>query len=125
MALRTIIVDDSAAARHLIKKTLADMQCEFLFAADGEEALKVLQDHSDTELALVDWNMPVMNGLELVTALRKDSRFDNMRIIMVTTETEMMQVVRAIEAGANEYVMKPFTKEIILDKLKLVGISPE
>ncbi len=72
---------------------------------------------------LTDWNMPEMNGYEFVCAVRKDNTYDEMRMMMVTTETEMSQVVKALEAGANEYVMKPFTKEMILEKLNLMGIA--
>jgi two-component system chemotaxis response regulator CheY len=73
-------------------------------------------------LALVDWNMPEMGGLDLVRHVRADGRFKAMRLIMVTTETDLKEVHAAIECGVNEYVMKPFTKEIIADKLHLVGL---
>jgi two-component system chemotaxis response regulator CheY len=66
-----------------------------------------------------------MNGLEFITELRKESRYAALKVIMVTTETEMMQVVRALEAGANEYLMKPFTKEMIADKMTLLGVGAD
>jgi two-component system chemotaxis response regulator CheY len=72
---------------------------------------------------LVDWNMPVMNGYEFVKAVRSFERFDAIPLMMVTTETEMDRVLAALEAGANEYVMKPFTKEMILDKLAILGLE--
>jgi two-component system chemotaxis response regulator CheY len=65
-----------------------------------------------------------MNGLELVKSLRQNPEFASMKILMVTTETEIGQMTSALEAGANEYVMKPFTKDILVEKLELVGISP-
>jgi two-component system, chemotaxis family, chemotaxis protein CheY len=71
-------------------------------------------------LMLVDWNMPEMNGLELVKKVRSDSRYASTTIVMVTTETEMEQMASALEAGADEYVMKPFTKDILEDKLRMV-----
>ena len=74
------------------------------------------------DLALVDWNMPEMNGLELVQAVRKDDRLSALRLMMVTTETEMQQIGRAMEAGANEYIMKPFTEEIVRDKILEAGV---
>jgi two-component system chemotaxis response regulator CheY len=68
--------------------------------------------------------MPEMNGLELVKSLRQNPEFASMKVLMVTTETEIGQMTAAMEAGANEYVMKPFTKDILVEKLELVGISP-
>ncbi len=91
-------------------------------AADGNEALQCLADKSKFDLALVDWNMPNMNGYEFVAAVRKDAQYDALRLMMVTTETEMNQVIKALEAGANEYVMKPFTKEVIQEKLQILGL---
>ncbi len=75
------------------------------------------------DLALVDWNMPEMNGLEFVRSVRANSRFDHVPLMMVTTETDMERVSSALEAGANEYVMKPFTKDVILEKLQLLGMT--
>ena len=102
---------------------LQSLSFEVQEAANGKEALDLVNQEKPFELALVDWNMPEMNGYELLCALRKDSAYDTMRIMMVTTETEMSQVVKALEAGANEYVMKPFTKEMILEKLNLMGLA--
>ena len=74
-------------------------------------------------LALIDWNMPVMNGLEFVKAVRAEPAYKQMTLMMVTTESEHGQIVRALAAGAHEYVIKPFTAEAILDKLSLLGLS--
>lgn len=90
-------------------------------AANGLEALDVIQKEK-TDLALVDWNMPDMNGYEFIQEVRKDNAHKDMRIMMVTTETEMNKVVEALEAGANEYIMKPFTTEMIVEKLALMGM---
>ncbi len=111
--MKALIVDDSRAMRLILSRVLRELGFDLSEAGHGREALTHLNAHLDTALALVDWNMPEMNGLELITAVRQDERFNDLRIIMVTTETEMSQMVKAIEAGANEYVMKPFTKEII------------
>jgi two-component system chemotaxis response regulator CheY len=92
-------------------------------AANGREGLDRLEQLGGAELALVDWNMPEMNGLQFVQAVRADSRFSTVRLVMVTTETEMAQMVRALEAGADEYIMKPFTREAILDKLQSLGVA--
>jgi two-component system chemotaxis response regulator CheY len=102
---------------------LEELGYETLGAENGVEGLNQLQGHPGVRLALVDWNMPEMNGYEFVCAVRKDPAFDGVMLMMVTTETEMSQVVKALEAGANEYVMKPFTKEVIAEKLGLLGME--
>jgi len=119
---KAMIVDDSKAIRMILSKTLEEVGFEVCQAANGEEALSVFErENGSISLALVDWNMPLMNGLEFVRRLRSDPRYASVRLMMVTTETEVEQMVQALEAGANEYVMKPFTKEIIADKLRLLG----
>ena len=120
--MNTLVIDDSRAIRTILRGMLKELGHTVFEAPNGQEALAVLRQHPDIELALVDWNMPVMNGLEFVKAVRADGSFTRVRLIMVTTETEMAHVSQAIEAGADEYVMKPFTREIIGDKLKLAGV---
>jgi len=73
---------------------------------------------------MVDWNMPEMDGFEFLRRVRSESEYDEVRIMMVTTESEMSQVQVALEAGANEYLMKPFDREALLEKLLLLGIDP-
>ena len=102
---------------------MKELGFEVVDAGDGREALERLKQVGKVDLALVDWNMPVMNGFEFVCAVRAKVEYNDMRLMMVTTETEMNQVIKALEAGANEYVMKPFTKDIILEKLNLMGIN--
>ena len=92
-------------------------------AKDGVEGLEILGSQGPFDLACVDWNMPEMNGFKFISEVRKDLDHDGVKLMMVTTETETTQVVRALKAGANEYVMKPFTKDIIVEKLNLMGIS--
>jgi len=119
---KAMIIDDSKAIRMILSKTLAEVGYEVCQAANGEEALAVLeQENGAISLALVDWNMPRMNGLDFVRRLRSDPRYSSVLLMMVTTETQVEQMMQALEAGANEYVMKPFTKEIIADKLRLLG----
>jgi len=120
--MKVLVVDDSRAIRLILSQMLRALGCVVEEASHGREALQRLEAHKDTNLVMVDWNMPEMNGLELVQAVRKDARFAAMPMMMVTTETEMSQVVRALEAGAQEYVMKPFTKDIIEEKLRLLGL---
>ncbi len=120
---KALVIDDSRAVRMILARTLIRLGFEVLQTADGCEALEVLDGHRDEiRLALVDWNMPRMNGLDFVKAVRSDTRNANIALIMVTTETQVEQMVAALEAGANEYVMKPFTDDIIAGKLRLAGI---
>ena len=121
--MKAMVIDDSRAMRSLLKGILhgngIDVVAE---AGNGREALEVLQQEEGLGLALVDWNMPEMNGYEFVQAVRADTRWNELLILMVTTETEMERMASALEAGANEYIMKPFTKEGIRDKLELLGV---
>jgi two-component system, chemotaxis family, chemotaxis protein CheY len=120
--MRAIVIDDSRAIRVILGKMLRDIGFDVSEAPDGQAALDVLRASEVFDLALVDWNMPGMDGLQLVQATRADPRFDRMRIMMVTTENEVERIVRALEAGANEYLMKPFTSEAVTEKLALLGL---
>ncbi|MEZ5257415.1 MAG: response regulator [Ilumatobacteraceae bacterium] len=123
--MRALVVDDSRAVRMMLKRMLAELGFdECAEAGHGGEALERLTEIAQPDVMLVDWNMPVMNGLELIRAVRSNAAHRDIPIVMVTTETEIEQVVRALAAGASEYVMKPFTKDVILDKLDLLGIMP-
>lgn len=120
---RALVVDDSRAVRMIVARTLKELGFDVREASNGREALNILEvERLAVELALVDWNMPEMNGLELLKRLRQNPELSSLVVVMVTTETEMNQMVVALEAGANEYVMKPFTKQVLLEKLELVGI---
>lgn len=120
---RAMVVDDSRAMRMILRKILGDLGYEVYEAGNGQEALQVLdRGVASPSLMLVDWNMPVMCGLELVKAVRSDGRYSATAVIMVTTETEMQHMSQALEAGASEYIMKPFTKETIADKLRAMNL---
>lgn len=119
--MKALVVDDSRAIRHYLAKLLTDLGFEVAVAGHGLEGLEQLS--AATDLVTVDWNMPEMNGLEFVQAVRMDPSFDRTRIVMVTTETEMSQVERALSAGAQEYVMKPFTKDVLEEKLRVLGLA--
>jgi two-component system chemotaxis response regulator CheY len=123
MPAKALVVDDSRAMRGILVKILARLGFEVLQAADGREALAVLDRESPSvELVLSDWNMPEMNGLEFVKAVRADPRFAALTVVMVTTETHIEQMLVALSAGANEYIMKPFTAEMVEDKLRLLQV---
>jgi two-component system chemotaxis response regulator CheY len=120
-----IVIDDSRAMRLILGRILAQLGYEVREAANGQEALEILATLPDPPaLALVDWNMPVMNGIEFVTQARSESRLRSMALVMVTTESEHNQIVRALAAGAHEYVIKPFTPDAIIEKLALLGLVP-
>ena len=119
-----LVIDDSRAMRMILKRILLDLGFEVVEAADGRQALDVVAAGPLPDLATIDWNMPVMNGLEFVTAVRADRANRAMTLMMVTTESEHGQIVRALAAGAHEYVLKPFTAEAIADKLSLLGLTP-
>jgi two-component system chemotaxis response regulator CheY len=115
-------VDDSRTLRIMMGRLLKEAGYEIGEAGNGAEAWTELNGAPGKyDLALVDWNMPVMTGIELVRKVRADRRFTPLRIVMVTTETELSQMAAALEAGANEYVTKPFTKEMLFDKLRMVA----
>jgi two-component system chemotaxis response regulator CheY len=121
--MRAMVVDDSRAMRSLLKNLLKSTGLEVVAeAGNGLEALEQLKAAGTVDVALVDWNMPEMNGYEFVQAVRKDEGWNDVRIIMVTTESEIEKMTKALEAGANEYIMKPFTKDAIRDKLQLLGV---
>jgi two-component system chemotaxis response regulator CheY len=120
---KALVVDDSRAIRMLLARALKELGYEVQEAANGREALEVIEaGNSGVELVLADWNMPEINGLELVKRLRRNPACTSLTVVMVTTETEIDHITEALEAGANEYVMKPFTKEILVEKLQLAGI---
>ncbi len=120
---RAMIVDDSRAMRSILRKMLSELGCDTCEAGNGQEALALLEkEGASLSFMLVDWNMPVMCGIDLVKAMRSDQRYSSITLIMVTTETEIERISQALEAGANEYVMKPFTKEMIGEKLQLLNL---
>ncbi len=120
---KALIVDDSRAVRMILAKTMRDLGYEVREAGNGREALEVMEtEQRSVSLVLADWNMPEMNGFELLQRLRGNPDLANLVVLMVTTETEIDQMAAALEAGANEYVMKPFSRDILVDKLRLAGI---
>src|SRR5580692_5072635 len=120
---KALVVDDSRAMRMIIAKTLNELGYEVRQASNGREALEMIEaEKGALKLVLTDWNMPEINGLELLKRLRQIPELASLVVVMVTTETDMDQMSAALEAGANEYVMKPFTKEILVEKLHMAGV---
>lgn len=122
--MKALIVDDSRVIRMMLKRFLQAEGFETLFeAGDGREALDRLKEAGPVDLALVDWNMPVMDGLEFVTTLRESKAYSGMRVMMITTESDSSKISRALDAGANEYIMKPFNNEALRGKLDILGFE--
>ena len=121
--MRAMIVDDSKAMRAIIGRIVKGLGFEVSEAADGQAALEKLTLDGPCELALIDWNMPQMNGYELLQTLRADPRYNNMRIVMITTESAIAQIQEALKGGANEYLIKPFTAEDLVAKLGMIGLA--
>src|SRR5437762_13620132 len=121
--MRALVVDDSRFMRVLLASMLKELGFEVSEAADGREALDRLRQDGKPDVALVDWNMPVMSGHDFIKAVRASAELGDLPLMMVTTETELDQVSVALAAGANEYVMKPFTRDVIKEKLELLGVA--
>ena len=122
--MRALVVDDSRTMRRIVVRILQEIGYETSEAADGQEALDLLQAGEKYDIACIDWNMPVMDGLAFVMAARARTDWRAMTLMMVTTEAEHGQIVRALAAGAHEYMIKPFTPDAIRDKLELLGLIP-
>ena len=123
--MRALVIDDSRAMRRIVSATLEGFGYEARQAAHGQEALDVLQEGWTPDLCTIDWNMPVMDGLQFVSAVRANPAWRALTLVMVTSESEQGQIVRALAAGAHEYVIKPFTADALRDKLALLGMLPE
>ena len=122
--MRALVIDDSRTMRRILADMLGELGFDTSQAANGREALDVLEAGETFDLACVDWNMPVMDGLTFVAAVRARREWRDLTLVMVTTEGEQGQVVRALAAGAHEYVMKPFTPDALVSKLGLLGLLP-
>jgi two-component system, chemotaxis family, chemotaxis protein CheY len=120
--MRALVIDDSRAMRMILTRILKEVGFDVIEAGHGKEALERLAGIQPPELLMVDWNMPIMDGLALIKALRADRAYDVARIMMVTTESDRARVAEALGAGANDYMMKPFTREAVLQKLTRMGL---
>ena len=121
--MHALVVDDSRAMRMILRRTLTRVGFSVTEAGDGQQALDALAAAETLPVvALVDWNMPVMDGLEFIKSVRRVPEYRSMSLMMVTTESEHANIVRALAAGAHEYVLKPFGDGVIEDKLALLGL---
>jgi len=122
--MAALVIDDSKAMRAMLRRILGSAGLEVFEAGDGQEALDCLQRIDRITLALVDWDMPGMDGYQFIRTVRANPAYVHLRLMMVTAESEVDQITEALAAGADEYIMKPFTRDAVLDKLKLLGITP-
>lgn len=120
-----LVIDDSRTMRRIVARSLTDIGYDVVEAGDGQQALDILNGGVLPELACVDWNMPVMDGLTFVTRVRENAAWRDITLMMVTTESEHSQIVRALAAGAHEYLIKAFTPQAMVEKLELLGLVPE
>ncbi|MGC1298898.1 MAG: response regulator [Alloacidobacterium sp.] len=121
--MRALIVDDSHSIRHYVRLLLEKQGLECIEAEDGRVALAAMQQFGVCDLALVDVNMPVMGGLECVKVMRGIPEMTSMKIMMVTSEADHALIEAALEAGADEYLLKPFDAAALIGKLQMMGIS--
>ncbi len=122
--MRALVIDDSRTVRMVIRRILQSHGFEVSEAGHGREALDVIEGGWTPSVALVDWNMPVMDGLEFIREVRSRTELRDITLMMVTTEGERPQIVRALASGAHEYLIKPFTEDALIAKLDLLGIRP-
>jgi two-component system chemotaxis response regulator CheY len=120
--VHALIIDDSKTMRSILRRIVTELGFETSEAGNGQEALDVLEAGLVPDICLIDWNMPLMDGYTFVTRVRADDRWRNVTLMMVTTESEHGQIVRALAAGAHEYVIKPFTPDAIIEKMELLGL---
>ncbi len=123
ITLKALVVDDSRAIRLVLVQTMRALGYDAREACDGHDALARLGEEPRTDVLITDWQMPEMDGLTLVKIVRSQAQFRGLRIMMVTIENDLSQVAEALEAGVDEYVMKPFTREMIQEKLLIMGLD--
>ncbi len=121
--MRALVVDDSTATRAVIGRIMRSLGFEVVEACDGQEALSQLEQGGTPQVALVDWNMPRMDGVAFLRTVRRNDAWKAVPVMMVTAESEGALVVKALEAGADGYLMKPVTRDRLVEKLDLLGID--
>ena len=119
--MKILVVDDSSTMRRIIKNTLHRLGHKEIFEGeDGNQGWEELIKHPDIDIILTDWNMPNMNGLQFVQKVRAEVKFENIPIVMITTEGGKKEVITALKAGVNNYVVKPFTPQVLKEKLEAI-----
>jgi two-component system chemotaxis response regulator CheY len=121
--MQALILDDSRAMRQILKRIIAPLGFDVIESANGVEGLAKVKEFPGIELALVDWNMPEMNGIDFVRSIRCDLKNKKMKLVMITTESDPAKVARALMLGVDEFIIKPFAFEELLQKLQLIGVT--
>ncbi len=119
---RALVVDDARTVRLILRRILEEAGYEAVEAENGRDALAWLASGQSAHLVFVDWDMPEMNGISFVRKVRENPAYRDVRLVMVTKETRLHNVKEALDAGADEYIMKPFTRDVVRDKLQLLGL---
>lgn len=121
--MHALVIDDSATMRRILRGFLHTLGFETKEACDGVDGLEKLRTMDVADLVVVDWNMPELDGLGFLRRMREEHLHDRVPVLMVTTESSLARVSEALEAGAGEYVMKPFTEAMLREKLALLGVA--
>jgi two-component system chemotaxis response regulator CheY len=121
--MRALIIDDTKISRLIVDGILKGIGVETHQATNGGEALQILEKEGVFDFVLLDWNMPEMNGLQFVNYVRQNSAYDSMKIIMLTVESHLVDMSQVLDAGADEYIIKPVRESVVLEKLALVGVT--
>lgn len=121
--MRALILDDSKAMRRVLARTMSTLGFTVDEATDGVQALELLEQSEDTRIVLVDLNLPEMSGLDFVKNVRAKERYEDVRLMMVTSDADQEQMVDAFAAGVDEYVTKPFTEESIRERVRILGLG--
>ena len=118
--MKVLVVDDSKTVRSIIKKILRPYNFEIFEAENGEEALDLLYEHDGFDLILLDWSMPGMDGYDFLKTVRRNPEWKDIKIMMVTSENHQQSVIEALDAGADEYLMKPFDSKMLITKINML-----
>jgi two-component system chemotaxis response regulator CheY len=120
--MKALVVDDSKSMRNIVRSGLKQMEHfeQITEAIDGRDALNKLRENGPFDIVLLDWYMPNMEGYDCLIEIRKKAAWNDTKVMMVTTENQQENVIRAVMAGANEYLMKPFTPEMLEEKVRMV-----
>jgi two-component system chemotaxis response regulator CheY len=121
----TLIVDDCKVTAKVLSRLMSELGFTVHTAYSAEEAVEFLETHAPPSLFMIDWVMPGMSGVELVSYLREQSTTKGIPVMMVTGQRDMRKVAEALKVGADEYIMKPFSRQIIEDKLRIIGLEPD
>ena len=119
--IKILIVDDSRIMQNILKNSFDEKEAwgktDFLTAADGEEALKIM-DENTIDVLLLDWNMPKLDGLSVLKKIRLTEKYKQLPVIMITSEAAKYNVIEALKAGVSDYIIKPASRKILIDKVK-------